>query len=301
MKSFSKKILRVGVRLMSGSFGGGQNTAVYEGLETHAVIEKPGEPDQNKATVEIFNMALDEMASLTSLAFKPLQAKKNLITIFAGDEAEGLSMAFAGEITGAWADFSSAPTVKFHIEAAAGAYSSLKASPPVAVKDTQTAASLIGQFAGEIGYSFQNNGVTASVKNCVINGSPIQKMRTVAGMVGCELLIDDNRVVIQPYDKGREGNAVLFSAESGMIGYPSFNNDGIVAKCLYNPDLQLGGMVEVQSIVPGASGTWKITKLTHNLVAFSNSPAEWFSEVEASPLDAKPKDAKGKAKDKAKK
>lgn len=300
MKSFTKKVIRVGVRLMEGTFGsGGNNTAIYEGLETHVDIEKPGEPDQNKATVEIYNMKLDEMSSLTTLAFKPLQQKKNLITIFAGDETEGLSMAFAGEITGAWADFSGAPTVKMHIEAAAGSYPSLKASKPVAVKGSQTAESLISQFAKEIGYSFQNNGVTASVKNCVLNGSPIQKMRAVANMVGCELLIDDNKVTIQPFNKGLDsGNAVLFSADSGMIGYPTFNNDGIVAKCLYNPDLQLGGMVEVQSIVPGASGTWKITKLTHRLVAFSNSPADWFSEIEASPLDAPPKDAKSKGKSK---
>ena len=298
-KSFSKKILRVGIRLMDGSFKGkgGANTAIYEGLETHVEVDKPGDPDQNKAVVEIYNMSLDAMQNLTSLAFKPLQAKKNLITVFAGDEQEGLSMVFAGEIETAYADFSGAPTVKFRIEAACGAYPQLKASPPVAVKGSQTAASLIGQFAGEIGYSFENNGVTASVRNMVLNGSPIQKMRSVANAVGCELLIDDNRVRIQPRDKALGGgNAVLLSPEAGMIGYPSFNNDGIVVKCLYNPDLELGGLVEVKSVVPGASGTWKITHLKHELVAFSNGPEPWFSEVEASPLDAPPKDAKSKGK-----
>lgn len=302
-KSFTKKIIRVGLKLRQGSFkGGAGNEQIIEGLETHVEIDKPGEPDQNKAVVEIYNMSLDSMQQLTSLAFKPLQAQKNLIAILAGDEQEGLSLAFAGEIEAAYADFSGAPTVKFRIEAAAAGYPALKASPPVAVKGSQTAESLIKQFSGEIGYSFQNNGVTASVRNMVLNGSPIQKMRAVANAVGCELLIDDNRVRIQPYNKALNGgNAVLLSPDSGMIGYPGFNSDGITAKCLYNPDLELGGLVEVKSIVPGASGTWKITHLKHELVAFSNGAEPWFSEVEASPLDAPPKDAKGKGKDAAKK
>jgi hypothetical protein len=47
-------------------------------------------------------------------------------------------------------------------------------------------------------------------------------------------------------------------------------------------------------VVPGAKGTWKITKLSHSLVANAVSAGDWFSEVEASPLDAPPKDEKSK-------
>lgn len=289
-KSFSKKQIRVGLALYKDEQ---KRTIVYEGVETHVSIEKPGEPDQNKATVELYNLTMDAMRDMTTLAFKPLQTKKNLIVIFAGDETEGMSMCFAGEIDTAYADFSGAPTIKMHIEAAAGSYPSLKASPPIAVKGSQSAASLIEQFAKESGYTFVNNGVTASVKNAVLNGSPVQKMRTVAGMVGCELLIDDNVVKIQPYDKGLdEGNAVLMSKDAGMLGYPTFTSEGIKMRCLYNPDLQLGGMVEVDTVVPGAKGTWKITKLSHSLVANAVSAGDWFSEIEASPLDAEPKEKK---------
>ena len=289
-KSFTKKQIRIGLALYKDEQ---KRTLVYEGVETHVSIEKPGEPDQNKATVELYNIGMDAMREMTTLAFRPLQTKKNLIVIFAGDETNGMEMCFAGEIDTAYADFSGAPTVKMHIEAAAGSYPSLKASPPIAVKGSQSAASLIEQFAKESGYTFVNNGVTASVKNAVLNGSPVQKMRAVAGMVGCELIIDDNVVKIQPYDKGLDqGNAVLMSKDSGMLGYPTFTAEGIKMRCLYNPDLQLGGMVEVDTVVPGAKGTWKITKLSHSLIANSPSPGDWFSEVEASPLDAQPKEKK---------
>lgn len=289
-KSFTRKQIRVGVALYKDEQ---KRTLVYEGIETHVSIEKPGEPDQNKATVEMYNLSMDAMRDMTTLSFRPLQTKKNLIVIFAGDETNGMSQCFAGEIDTAYADFSGAPTIKMHIEAAAGSYPSLKASPPIAVKGAQSAASLIEQFAKESGYSFLNNGVTASVKNAVLNGSPIQKARTVAGMVGCELIVDDNVVKIQPYDKGLdEGNAVLMSKDSGMLGYPTFTSEGISLKCLYNPDLQLGGMIEVDTVVPGAKGSWKITKLSHSLVANAVSAGDWFSSIEASPLDAEPKEKK---------
>ena len=289
-KSFTRKQIRVGMALYKDEQ---KRTLVYEGIETHVQIEKPGEPDQNKATVEMYNLSMDAMRDMTTLSFRPLQTKKNLIVIFAGDETNGMSQCFAGEIDTAYADFSGAPTIKMHIEAAAGSYPSLKASPPIAVKGAQSAASLIEQFAKESGYSFLNNGVTASVKNAVLNGSPIQKARTVAGMVGCELLIDDNVVKIQPFDKGLdEGNAVLMSKDSGMLGYPTFTSEGSSLKCLYNPDLQLGGMIEVDTVVPGAKGSWKITKLSHSLVANAVSAGDWFSSIEASPLDAEPKEKK---------
>ena len=295
-KSFTKKQIRVGLALYKGEQ---KRSLVYEGVETHVSVEKPGEPDENKATVEMYNLSMDAMRDMTTLSFRPLQSKKNLIVVFAGDETEGMSQCFAGEIQTAYADFSGAPTIKMHIEAAAGSYPSLKASPPIAVKGSQSAASLIEQFAKESGYSFQNNGVTSSVKNAVLNGDPVTKMRTVANMVGCELIVDDNQVKIQPYDKGLDqGNAVLMDKDSGMLGYPTFTSEGIKLRCLYNPDLQLGGMVDVKTVVPGAEGTWKITKLSHSLVANSNAPGDWFSEVEASPLDAPPKEKKSKGNDK---
>lgn len=286
-KSFTKKHIRVDVTLGEGTFDGEHNSKSFEGLETSVSIEKPGLPDQNKASVTITGMSLDDMRQLTMLAFKPLQSQKNLIAIYAGDAEQGMTQCFAGEITSAFADFQSAPTIKMNIEAAAGAYAALKAESPIAVKGQQTAASLIEQFAKDAGYSFENKGVNSSVKNAVFNGSPIQKAYAVARQVNAELIIDDNKFILLPFDKGRqeEGNAVLLTPQTGMIGYPSFSNDGVSVECFYNPALELGGMVKIESIVPGASGVWKIVKLSHELSAYGRQGGPWFSQIDASPID----------------
>ena len=63
-----------------------------------------------------------------------------------------------------------------------------------------------------------------------------------------------------------------------MIGYPSFTQDGITCECFYNPRLQLGGQIKIESIVPRASGYWKITKLNHDLAAYTNG--RWVSRID---------------------
>ena len=282
-ESFRKRRLRVEVVLGEGTFDGKHNTRILERLETAVSIEKPGLPDKAKATVRIANMAYDDMAQLTMLAFKPLKLQKNLIRVFAGEEGRELSLAFAGEIVSSWADFSRYPTATMHMEAQAGGYAALMAKGPVAATGEVPAEKLLQQFATEMGYTFRNEGVTASVRNAVFSGSPMEKAQAVADQIGAQLLVDDNKLVLLRHDSARQGNAVLLTRETGMLGYPSFTNEGISLSCLYNPELELGGAVQVQSIVPGATGTWKITKLNHDLLANSVAPGPWVSSIEAIP------------------
>lgn len=280
MGTFSVKTIRTTITLGAGSFAGGGNTKIIEGLATDVSVTKPGLPEKNSASVDIANIRLNDMEQMTFLAFQPLQSNKNLLKIEAGELGNTLSVVFTGEITSAYADFTAAPSPRFKIEAISGGYAAKMGTAPVSVNGSAAAADLISQFAGQIGYSFRNEGVTASVRNAVYNGSPIEKARAVAEEVGAELLIDDNTLVLLPYDAARSGRAVLITPETGLIGYPSFNSDGISFNCFYNPDLRQGGAVQVESIVPKASGVWKITRLAHRLGAYGASDA-WQSAVDA--------------------
>ena len=218
---------------------------------------------------------------MTFLAFQPLQSLKNLITIEAGEQGKTLATVFKGEITSAYADYGSVPDVEFKIEALSGGYAAQIGAKPISVKGNAKAADLIKQFAKEIGYTFKNEGVAASVRNAVFNGSPIEKARSVADEVGAELLIDDDSMILMPYDKPRSGGAVLLTPETGLIGYPSFTSDGISFSCFFNPNLKQGGQVKIESIVPRASGYWKITKLSHKLTAYRTGGGSWYSSVDA--------------------
>ena len=296
--SFSKKRIRIEVTLGEGTFDGEHTTRVIEGLETAVSIEKPGLPDKAKAEADIANLSYDDMAQLTMLSFKPLTLHKNTIRIFAGEVGSGgsdgesfsagaLSLAFAGELTAAFADFSRAPTAVMHMEAQSGGYAALMAGGPVAAAGEVPAEKLIAQFAAEMGYSFKNEGVTASVRDAYFSGSPLEKAMAAAEQVGAQIILDDAQIILLPYasPRGGSGAAVLLTPETGLLGYPAFTSEGISLSCLYNPNLELGGAVQVESSVPGASGLWKISKLTHDLLASSVSIGPWTSSIEASPYD----------------
>ena len=277
--SFKLKTIRT--TLGRGTFGGGGNSKIIEGMATDVDITKPGLPEKNSASVSIANISLADMEQMTFLAFQPLQSLKNLITIEAGEQGKTLATVFKGEITSAYADYGSVPDVEFKIEALSGGYAAQIGAKPISVKGNAKAADLIKQFAKEIGYTFKNEGVAASVRNAVFNGSPIEKARSVADEVGAELLIDDDSMILMPYDKPRSGGAVLLTPETGLIGYPSFTSDGISFSCFFNPNLKQGGQVKIESIVPRASGYWKITKLSHRLTAYRTGGGSWYSSVDA--------------------
>ena len=284
MGSFSRKKLEVKLVLGAGTFGGEGNTKVITLLATQAKVEKVGLPDKNKASVRIANMKIDDMGQLTTLAFRPLETQKNLVSIMAGDEESGLSQVFAGEITTAYADFNIAPDPVFLVEAMAGYYPALVSSSPTAVKGSIAVSDFISQQANKISYTFKNLGVTDQLRNAIFSGSPLEQAIAAAEQVGKQLIIDDSTLTLMNPDKTR-GDTVVLNKESGLIGYPSFNSDGISVKCIFNAALELGGKIKIESIVPKASGVWKITKLTHTLTANSSGGGPWQSDIEGTYLE----------------
>ena len=284
MTTFTQKQIEVRMTLGEGMFTGGGNTKIVNGLATKCKISKPGLPDKNGASVQIFGMLPEDMAQLTTLNFRPLQVQKNLIQILAGEVGGPLSVAFAGEMTSAFADYNGAPDLVFKVEALAGYYPSITPAPPLTIRGSASVEGIVSAIAKEIGYQFENFGVTAALLNPVLNGSPIEKARAVCRNAGVQLFIDDNKLRIAPAGGFvGTGEPVSLTAESGMIGYPTFGADGIKVKGYYQPELELGGRIHVVSVVPRATGDWIISKLDHYLEAnVPNADNAWHSEMDAS-------------------
>lgn len=281
-KSFSIKTIQIAVTLGKGNFSEGGNTKIIEGLSCDVSVQKPGLPEKNSAAVKIWGLKYEDMAQLTMLAFKPLESQHNLISIKAGEKGASLALIFQGEITSAFADFNAAPDVFMQFEADSGSYPQQIATPVTTVKGEAKADQLFSQFAAQAGYTYKNEGVTSSVQNAWFPGSPITKMEKLSKEIGCELIIDDGAIIILPAGQARAGNAVLLTKDTGLIGYPTFNQDGISCRCIFNPDLIYGGLIKVESIVPRASGVWRITKLTHHITAYIPGGGNWESQIEAS-------------------
>lgn len=261
----------------------GQEAISFKDFAVQCSVEKSGYPAFPKANVVLYGLSLNTMERLTHLGFTTFSLKRNKINISAGIKGQTLSTIFKGEIVNAWADFNSAPSPTFKIEAKCGLFPALIPHPPVAVNGNQSVSDIIESISKEIGYVFENNEVTASIKDCVINGDPVEKMRRIANEVGANLIFDDEKVVLVPKNASRktQGSMPLINAQNGMIGYPTFSNNGINVACFFRPDLRIASNFKLESIVPRATGTWKITSLKHELSANNPGANSWKTVIQA--------------------
>jgi hypothetical protein len=284
--SFTRKIIEVSLTLASGSFsgeGGSGNTKTWR-LGTDCEIVKPGLPQKNTAKIQIFNMPREDMEAAASLAFRPLQVEKNRVRVMAGDEENGLTLAFAGDVTVAVPNFAPAPDVAFVIDAIEGYVGSVTPANNVCRKGEVPVADMFAELAARMGYVFINRGVNVMLRNVAMRGGDMEKAQRLARAARCELLVDDGEMVIMPVGAMREdavGNTPVWSENSGLLGYPSFSQQGISAQGLYEPMIQLGGPLRIDSIVPKATGLWKVTSLRHKLQANYPGAEAWWSSVEA--------------------
>mgnify|MGYP003623437740 CR=1 FL=1 len=278
-ESFAKENIEVEITLAAGNSGEGDTKSIH-GLACECTITKPGLPEKGRAELKIWGLPYADLAQLTTLAFEPMESEKNLISISAGEEGGEMSRVFAGEIASAWADFNSAPDVCLSASAESGFYPQRISAPPMSVNGEAPAADLISALAAEMGYSFLNRGVSASVKNAHYQGSPLEKSLAIAREIGAELIIDDNEVVLIPKGGTRSDEAPLLSADTGLIGYPTFDQNGIVCRCLFRKDLELAGRIKIETIVPKASGTWKVTKLSYFLSSHQPQGGPWECQLE---------------------
>lgn len=279
--SFLQRFLRVQITLNKGEFADGSNSKIIDSLAMTAKVEKLGPPDFSKASVEIYGLPLTDMEQLTTLNFQPLYTARNYINIFAGDDVNGMTQIFAGSITNASADFNSQPEIKFKIDAQVGYFGAVTAQAPTSIKGSQSVADFISQQAQKAGMNFVNEGVTASIRNCVFNGSPIQQARAAASQVGAELITDDDDMVLLPSNQARNGDVPVLSKDTGLLGYPSITQNGIELKAIFNPAFKLAGLIEINSIVPKTSGQWRIIKLTHSLSSWMPNSGQWESQITA--------------------
>jgi hypothetical protein len=228
--------------------------------------------------VRVYGLRNDVMNKLTTIG--PVNAAikaKNAILIAAGDEGGAMNVVFSGTIFDAWADYNSAPDVPFNIIAYAGLDTAVKPVDATSYKGSVDVATIIQDIAtGDMGLTFENNGVSVQLVNPYFSGSSLNKIRAIAGAAGINWAIDRGVLAIWPDDTSRRGDTPNISPETGMVGYPALSSKGMTVRMLFNPNVNIGRDVQVQSSIPMACGKWRVFSVTHNLsCAAPDGP--WFT------------------------
>ncbi len=282
--SFTSRSLKIYFTLGEGSFGASPdyaNTKIISGLRVNCDIRKSGKPSKNEMVLKVYGMLQSDMDQLSTLGNNPLAVRKNLVQVLAGD-SDGLATAFLGEITGAWVNYRTPPDLYFEVHAMAAHYASLAPIQPTSLAGGVTVASIFQNLARQMGYQFQNNGVTAAIQNPYLAGSAADQAMELAQMSGVEYGVDDGVLFIAPRGKPRQpaGLVPTITPDSGLKEYPIYDKQGLVVEALYDPSFQLGGLVNVAgSKVTQANGTWRVHGLHHRLAAHDPGRGSWHTTL----------------------
>lgn len=279
---FTTKRIRIEIALRAGKFDDGSDIVIIDDLPMHVEVIKPGFPAFPEANITIWGLELSKMKALSMKGHVAFQSYRNRVKIYAGEgEPEKLPLIFVGEESFGSMQCDSSGESRFELKAFSGIYAAQAPSVPVSVEGSVPAADIIRQFANEAGYSFVNQGVTTQITNCLVQGDVITKMRTVANAIGADIILDDETIILLPNNAYRQSPYVTINAQSGMLGYPSINSQGIQVTFLFNPSVKLRQMIHVESVIPMAMGDHNVIKLTHTLDANVNSGGAWQTTIES--------------------
>ena len=145
-------------------------------------------------------------------------------------------------------------------------------------KGAADVAGIMSSLAGLMGYSFENNGVQATLSNPYLHGTAYRQAEKCAHDADINWTLDNGKLAIWPKGKARAGDTPLISKDTGMVGYPGYNKQGIMVTTLFNPAIVYGSMIQVQSSLTPACGKWIVYTLVHDL-ASETTDGPWFTQM----------------------
>ena len=278
--SFTSKSLTVQITLGEGAFGNtGFNTVTLSGLRVVATVKKGGFPALDQASIRIYGVSPTIMNTVSTMGTAlPLYRINNTVTLLAGDTGGAQSVVYTGYMGYCWQDFSEAPETSLVITGLGGGLQAIQPGQATSIAGVGDVAAIMSGLATQMNMKFENNGVVQSISNQYLSGTPLQQAHDLARAAGINLYVDTSALngnlvgtpgttlCIWPKTGTRQGFVPLINAANGMVGYPQYQSSGMSFRCLYNPNISLGGQIQIQSSIGNAAITSTGT-LTNNGVS----------------------------------
>lgn len=276
--TFKTRDLTFIITLGAGAYGEQiGDTVTLSGLRSTVNIEQFGGETMGMCNAHIYGVPLDLMNRMTAIGPIMNQVSgKNAIEI----QYEGATI-FKGSIWQCWPEFQAAPEVSMVFNANSGLINALKPVDAISFKGGKDVADMLQQLATLAGYEFENNGVNVQLVDQVLIGSTIDKIRTICRAAGVSYHIEHDTLAIWPKNGYRDGEVLALSPESGMVGYPMFNESYMGIRHEFLPTAKVGGRFSLTGSIVTTANTdtpWTIAALTHTLETITPGGA-WFTEL----------------------
>lgn len=244
----------------------GAQEITLEGFRTQCIIDLTGQMiSMSRIEMRIFGMAAETMRKFMTERLFPLAVRGDVLTVMAGDDQKGIHQAFEGTVLSAVPNFNSQPDSSFDIVAQAGYIEQIRPAGANSYQGSEDAATIIAAIAKQMGYAFINNGVTAKLADQYLHGTLMNQLSTVVEATNIVCTMNNGVIAIFPNNGAVGDDEYLISPQTGLVGYPTITRIGIDVAVQFDPDLQMGAKVRVESSFPGTSGIWYVQNMRHEL------------------------------------
>ena len=239
--------------------------------------------------LSIYGLPLSLMNQLSTVGNQYWQQAQNSITLSAGEVGGQMSVVFQGQIFNAYVDAAAMPQVAFRLTCSpGGGFHAMKPVTPITFQGPKKASDMLSQLAGQMGFSFENNGVNTMLTNPYYPGGmgAWSQAWRIARHANADLWVERGVMAVAPAGTSRT-NSPSTLAPPKMVGYPAFKESGVIAKSYFDPAYSVGNKVQITSSITPACGSWQIIQIIYELDCFLPH-GKWFCTLITASTSANP-------------
>lgn len=282
--AFNRKKIRITLKLngeKQSFISQNANKLSATGLKVSADITYGNGALIPNARVKVYGLPQEVMNKLIFLKWRQVQTLRNEITVEATDDNDTFITVFKGGIISAIPDYAESPNVSITIDALTNAYHVKNTTKAESYEGIREVKDIVKGICDRLEYRFEPNNVDEKIENAYLQGSDMEKIRSVCLASNVNVYIEDKSVAIAKQGTVRQNKIAVLSPTTGLIGYPIPVDTGVMLRCLFNPNIVFGGLIIIKdSLVELVNGAWRVYGI-RTILETETESGRWFSEISA--------------------
>ena len=236
----------------------------FDGLNVSFNVSKQASEVTPYGRIVVANLTMEDVISITTIVGTYTDVKKRKkVRLYAGYD-DDVGLIFEGDITSA-APITEPPDVWMQIEATNGFFDNNRVVSKT-IKDKTPIKNVAEQVANWLKVPLQWMSTTTKIINLFsASGSAGQFIRKLNNLGDILAFKDEEGLIVLDLKNPKRKTTTEVSKNTGMIGIPKADNNGIRVDVLLNHHLKLGQSIDLKSeLIPSINGKYWIYGLTHS-------------------------------------
>ena len=197
------------------------------------------------------------------------------VTVKAGRKSYGTTTVYYGNIV--TASLSQPPDLGLSMKCLTGNY--LKGSMVTRTQAGNVSLDVVAKsIANDLGVALKFQATNFNIPSYAYSGVALGEVNALNNYGNINAFISNGFLVVKDGPVGLTGQITKVNAETGMIGIPTFTEQGIRVKFLLDPKTQLGGYIDLTSkMYPSCNGRYIVYKLGFE-IASRDTPFYYIAE-----------------------